>query len=153
MRKFKNILEEELRKITDPLGIRIIEVVHYRGKNGLHIRAVIDKNNGVTLNDCERVTRLFNERLDVLGIVEEEGYTLEISSPGINRVFKRKEEYEAFRTRQVKVILKEPLAPEDRKREHTGELLGLADGVVSLRTESGVLSIPYEKISKTKLDG
>lgn len=153
MREIKNILEKELHKVTDPLGIRVIELTVYSGKNGLHIRAVIHKYNGVTLNDCEQVTRLFNDRIDVLEIVDRDGCTVEISSPGINRVLKRKEEYEVFRSRRVKVILKEPLEKNGKKREHTGELQGLKDDIVTLGTEDGVLSIPYDTIAKTKLQG
>jgi ribosome maturation factor RimP len=123
----------------------------------LHIRAVIDKYNGVTLNDCEQVTRLFNERLDILEVIDSDAYTLEISSPGLYRVFKRKEEYEAFRSRQVKVFLKEPLeqGPEAHRgrRELGGILMGLENDTVMLKTSEDTVEIPYRLVSKTKLDG
>lgn len=152
MRELTTILEAELHKVADPLGIRVIELTVYRGKNGLHIRAVVDKNKGVTLSDCEQVTRLFKDRVDVLELIDQAGYTLEISSPGMNRVLKRKEEYEAFRSRRVKVILKEPLENKGT-REYTGELQGLRGDTVVLDTGEGVLSIPYGAIAKTRLQG
>ncbi|HEB31520.1 MAG TPA: hypothetical protein ENI15_11700, partial [Spirochaetes bacterium] len=55
------ILNEEVEKITIPLGLKTIELDAKRGPNGLNIIAVIDKDGGVTISDCEKVTRLLND--------------------------------------------------------------------------------------------
>jgi ribosome maturation factor RimP len=146
-------LREELRTITDSLGVRVIEVKTYRGKNGLQIHVVIDKYNGVSIGDCGDVTRLFGERLDVLDIVDEGKYTLEVSSPGIGRTFKSKGEYSLFASRKVRVFLKEPLENGSRERTYAGILRGIENDTVTIETPSDTLKIPLDRISKTKLEG
>lgn len=146
-------LEEELRKIIDPLRIRVIEVTTKMGKNGLNIKAVIDKDGGVSLRDCEKVTRLFNDRLDILKIVEEENYNLQVSSPGIQREFKDKREYNLFKSRNVKVMLKEPINSGFKDNVMTGTLEGIDRDIVTLVVCGQKIRIPLERIRKTKLDG
>jgi len=147
------ILHEELEKITIPLGLKTVELDAKRGPNGLNIIAVIYKDGGVTISDCEKVTRLLNDRLDILHPDEIDNYTLQVSSPGISRVFKDKKEYELFNSKDVKVILHEPM---DSKRGSTiieGKRAGFKDDVVNIDTEDGPILIPLNKISKTKLNG
>jgi ribosome maturation factor RimP len=147
------ILNEEIEKITIPLGLKTIEIDAKRGPNGLKIIAVIEKDGGVTISDCEKVTRLLNNRLTILHPEEIDNYTLQVSSPGTERVFKNKKEYELFNTKDVKVILHEPL---DSSRDSTvieGRLAGFKDDVVKIEKEGELILIPLNKISKTKLNG
>lgn len=153
METLKDILLSELEKLTVPLQIRIIEVSTKRGKSGLHIKVVIDKDNGVTVHDCEKISRLYNDRLEILETVEEENYTLEVSSPGIQRVLKEKSEYNLFHSRRVKVILKEPLNKGSHDTILTGKLEGIAHDIVTLIVDGKKLGIPVDKINKTRLDG
>lgn len=145
-------LRKELEKIVDKLSLRIIELSPKRGKNEFHIHVVVDKDGGITLHDCEKVTRLLNDRLETLKLLGEESYSLRVSSPGIDRVFKDEKEYDLFKDRDVKVILKEPLDENHRDFILRGNLQGLENGIVILVAEGQKLSIPLEKISKTKLD-
>jgi ribosome maturation factor RimP len=66
----EDTLQGELKRIAEPLGLTVIEVKTYRGKKELQIHVVIDKYNGVSIADCEKVTRLFGERIDVLEVVD-----------------------------------------------------------------------------------
>lgn len=149
----KSILLDELKKITQPLEIRLIEFSISRGKNGINIRVVIDKEGGVTLNDCERINRLYNDRLTILKLIEDDNYTLQVSSPGMNRVFKDDEEYNLFKSRRVRVILKEPVNETSGDNIIAGVLEGMEGRIVNLSVGGKRVSIPIEKISKTKLDG
>lgn len=149
----KSILLNELKKITQPLEIRLIELSMSAGKNGINIRVVIDKDGGVTLNDCERINRLYNERLTILKLIENDNYTLQVSSPGMNRVFKDDEEYNLFKSRKVRVILKEPVNEISGDNVISGVLEGIEGRIVNLLVSGRRVSIPIEKINKTKLDG
>jgi len=146
------ILWAELTKITDPLGVIIVEISVGKGKNGLNIRIIVDKEGGIQIGDLEHITRLLNDRLSVLEILDENDYSLQVSSPGIYREFKSKEEYGLFKSRKVKVILREPL---DNMRDSvvTGILRGMEDDDVTIETGGRTVSIPFDKIVKTKLDG
>ncbi len=148
----KSILLEELKKITQPLNIRVIELATWRGKSGLNIRVVVDKEGGITLNDCEEITRLYNDRLTILKPMEYNNYNLQVSSPGIQRVFKDKEEYNLFKLRKVRIILKEPLNDAFRDTVIKGVLEGMQDETVMLSMGGKRVTIPIHKISKTRLD-
>ena len=108
MDEARQILISEFERVLDPLGIQIVQLSTYRAKNGLNIQVVIYKEGGVTLNDCERVTRIFNDILSILEPIDENNYTLQVSSPGIDRVFKDKKEYNIFTSAHVKIIVDEP---------------------------------------------
>ncbi len=147
------ILNEEVEKITIPLGLKTIELDAKRGPNGLNIIAVIDKDGGVTISDCEKVTRLLNDRLAVLHPAEIDNYTLQVTSPGTSRVFKDKKEYELFILKDVKVILLKPIDSRQGSTVIEGKLTGFKDDVVNIETEGELIHIPLNKISKTKLNG
>jgi len=147
------ILNEEVEKITIPLGLKTIELDAKRGPNGLNIIAVIDKDGGVTISDCEKVTRLLNDRLAILHPAEIDNYTLQVSSPGTSRVFKDKKEYELFISKDVKVILLKPLDSSHGSTVIEGKLAGFKDDVVMIEAEGELIPIPLNKISKTKLNG
>jgi len=151
--KIDDILIEELHKIIDPLKIKLIELSAIKGRNGLNIKIVIDKDNGVTINDCEKITRLYNNRLIVFDLIENENYNLQISSPGIDRVLKKIDEYSFFNGRKVKIFLHEMQTEGYKSNIICGVLKGMEKNIVKLETEYGTIEIPFSKIKKTKLDG
>jgi ribosome maturation factor RimP len=153
MDPFENTVKDELAKITEPLHLRLIEVSAKRARNGLNIIVVVDKDGGVTIADCELVTKLLNDRFSVLQTFDQENYNLQVSSPGMFRVFKRMEEYDLFQSRNVKVILKEPLSSGQTSTVLEGKLEGIDDAIVTILVDDERLNIPLEKISKTKLNG
>ena len=155
MNETRQILLDELERVVEPLGIQIVELSVYFGKNGLNIRAVVYREGGITINDCERVTRLYNDRLAILEPIDENNYTLEVSSPGIDRVFKDRKEYDIFVSRHVKIIV-------DKSFEGSeggvlrGTLKGLEGDSVMIIPHidpHGQISIPIDSIRKTQLDG
>jgi len=159
----KEILIKELCKIINPLHIKLIEFSAKMGRNGLNIKIIIDKYKGVTIDDCEKIARLYNDRLSILDIMEEENYNLQISSPGIDRSFKSKDEYNIFSGRRVKVYLKEigdlkkiadlkEIADLKKIRGQrgsniiTGLLRGIENNIVKLEVNSEIIEITLDKI-------
>ena len=153
MGTLKNILMEEIKKISEPLHVSIVELSVKKGKNGLHILVVIYKEGGVTIVDCEKVSRLFNNRLTILKPIEEGNYNLQVSSPGIYRVLKDKSEYNLFKSRPVKVILKKQFSGMYKSGVLKGILEGIKHDIATIDVEGERLDIPLERISKTKLNG
>jgi len=152
MGKLDGTLLSELEKITEPLNLRVVELITTGGRGGLQIKVVIDRDGGVSLNDCERVTRLFNERLSILSPINIEDYTLEVSSPGTKRIFKNRKEYNLFKGRRVKVILEKPVEKGCSTVIH-GILEGMKNGNVELTVDGKPFSVPLANIRKTKLNG
>ena len=147
------ILIQELRKITDPLAIRVIDLKAKRGKNGMNIHVVVDKDGGVTLDDCERITNLLNARMDVLRPIGDENYSLQLSSPGLYRVLRNQEEYELFKGKKVLMTLREPSDKDHPSTVLEGILEGMEHGTVRLSVAGEMLGIPLDKILRTKLNG
>jgi ribosome maturation factor RimP len=153
MEDIQKQLQDEVKKLTDPQNIRVIECAVLKGKNGLNISVIIDKDGGVTIDDCERVSRMFTSRIDILELLEDENYNLKVSSPGIDREFKSDLEYDLFRSRDVKIFLKKSLDQMDAPTVVRGQLLGMKNGLVKIKRGDEIVAIPLEEIKKTKLDG
>jgi ribosome maturation factor RimP len=148
------ILLNEFERVVEPLGIQIVQLSAYTGKSGMNIRVVIHRNGGVTLDDCERVTRIFNDILTILEPIDENNYTLQVSSPGIDRVFKDEKEYNIFASAHVKIVFDET-SPYGEGGVIRGVLKGLkGDSVVLVphNEPKRELSIPLNSIRKTQLD-
>jgi len=112
------------------------------------LRLVVDGPEGVTLDQCARISRQASAMLDVDEPFRHR-YTLEVSSPGIDRKLYREADYRRFAGRQVKVKMKPSY------REHrvvVAELVGLKDGQVTLTgDDGGTITLPLEEISETRL--
>jgi ribosome maturation factor RimP len=155
MEDIQKILFEEVTKISEPLRITVVECSVKRGKNGSSILVVIEKEGGITVNDCERVSRLLGARVEILELGGLENYNLQVTSPGIDREFKDRREYNIFKSKKVKVILWDPLEKKGGDQDNVlkGTLLGISDDIVKLERGGEVVSIPLRSIRRTKLDG
>jgi ribosome maturation factor RimP len=148
METLRKELLAELSKITSPLGIRIVELQAMKGKRAFTITVVVDKGGKVSIEDCEMVTKLFNARLEVLELLRGANYSLQVSSPGTSRVFKSRDEYDIFRGREVRVVLKEPV---ERTNVLDGVLENAEGDSITLSVSGERVSVPFSNISKTRL--
>ena len=80
--------EELLAPIVEKMGIEIYDVEYVKEGSEYYLRAYIDKEGGVNINDCEAVSRAFSDVLDEADPIEE-AYVLEVSSPGLGRTLKK----------------------------------------------------------------
>jgi ribosome maturation factor RimP len=147
-------LYEEVRTITEPIGLVIVDLAIKERREGTNIYLVIHKDTGVTIQDCERVSKFLNDRLSVLGNVwGRKDYSLQVSSPGLYREFKNKREYNIFRSRQVKIILKKPYEDISKNPVLEGKLVNMENDIVSLEMADKTVEVPLQRISTTKLNG
>lgn len=133
------ILEEKELKLVD------IEFIK-EGKPVLRI--YIYNPEGTTIENCEFVSRRIGTILDVEDLIPY-SYILEVSSPGLNRKLKNKEEYEIFKGRDIKISTNEPI---NDKSFFRGKLLGLENEDVKIEENDKEIKIPLEKINKAQLD-
>jgi ribosome maturation factor RimP len=137
--------------VAEIVGFAGMELVHLelrREGAGLVLRLFIDKNGGVTLDDCARISRLVSSQLDADDPIPNR-YTLEVSSPGIDRPLVRDQDYSRFTGHFIRLTTAAPL---EGQRRFSGRLIGLADGNVRLALEDGrEVAIPREQVAMARL--
>jgi ribosome maturation factor RimP len=146
MAELAETLFEETRERVEKAGVTLLDVeVIPRGRT--LFRFVIDAEGGATIDDCVRVDRIltgyFQESDRVFG-----NYTVEVTSPGLERKLRRREEYDHFRGRRVQVIA--PLG-EGTQQEIRGVLEGTEGNEVLLLCDDETMRIPFDLIAKAKL--
>jgi len=112
------------------------------------LRVLLDKPGGVTLKDCEDFSRLVDPVLDVEGIISDR-YDLEVSSPGMNRPLRKKEDFVKYQGDLVSIKTREPL----NGRAHFKGLLKEVKGeYVCLEIDKQIFEIPWQMIFKANLE-
>ena len=147
-------IAEQIRQILIPIlesmGLTLWDLeFHKQGPQWL-LRIFIDRESGgVTLNDCETVNRDLGAALDVEDIISH-AYTLEVSSPGLDRSLSKPEHFARFTGSRVKLKTYQPI---NGQKVFRGTLRGLVEGMVSMELETGVvLEIPMTGITKASLE-
>jgi len=145
---------EHVRQLLDPIlesmGLSLWDLeFHKQGPQWL-LRIFIDRESGgVTLSDCETVSRDLSAALDVEDIISHE-YTLEVSSPGLDRTLSQPGHFIRFTGSMVRIKTYQPI---NGQKVFRGKLLGLVEGTVKVEIETGeVLDIPMTGITKASLE-
>ena len=113
------------------------------------MRLFIEKEGGVTIDDCQRVSREVEAILDVEDPITGP-YTLEVSSPGLDRPLKRPEDFKRYEGRIARVVTLEPV---DNQKFFVGEILEAGDdAIVMLMPTDKKVDIEYKKISRARLE-
>jgi ribosome maturation factor RimP len=144
-----NRITEIANRVAEPEGIEIVEVQLLGGGKARLLRIFIDKPAGVSHQECEFISQQVGTILDVEDVIPGEGYTLEVSSPGLERKLTKPKDFERFAGRKAKFLLREPV--ENRKRWE-GTLLRFSDGLIALEPEAGkVIHIALGQVEKANL--
>lgn len=126
------VCREIAQPFADQLGLSIWDVRFVKEGADWYLRVIIDKPDGVDINDCVDMTHLLSPALDKADPIAQ-SYCLEVMSPGVERELTRPEHFEAFEGMPVTVRLIRP--DESGQREFVGILLGAPDGNVAIQTE------------------
>ena len=136
------------REVVGYAGLEFVHLDAKREPGGFVLRLYIDKPGGVTLDDCARVSRQISAQLDVEDPIEGH-YTLEVSSPGLDRPLFEDGDFVRFAGRQVSISTSVPL---DGQRNFQGRLEGLEDGSVLLTLQGGrLVTIPRGQVTRARL--
>ncbi|HMF77871.1 MAG TPA: ribosome maturation factor RimP [Bryobacteraceae bacterium] len=129
--------------------IEIVEIqLRGAGKARL-LRIYIDKPGGVTHEDCALISERLGKLLDEENVIPEDGYTLEVSSPGVERKLSKPRDFERVVGQTVRLAVQEPGQP---RTSVTGKLAEVADGTLALEIKPGsVLRVPLEQVQKANL--
>jgi ribosome maturation factor RimP len=149
----KTGLVEKLTELSEQAasgtGIEISEVqLRGAGKARL-LRVYIDKPGGVTHGDCELVSERLGRLLDEQDVIPGEGYTLEVSSPGVERKLSKPRDFERVVGEKVRVVVHEPIEGSVR---FEGKLTGFQDQELKIELgDAHVVKVPLDKVRKANL--
>ena len=128
-------------------GCSLWDVEYVREAGVWYLRLYIDKAGGVSINDCEAISRPVSDKLDEADPIEG-SYTFEVSSAGADRALKRPEHFEACLGSEVEVKL---YRAEDGKKDWVGVLSAYDDGAVTLSTPAGEKVFNKQDVALTRL--
>ena len=120
-----------LHPIVDPMNIEIYDVEYVKEGQDMYLRAYIDKEGGVNINDCEAVSRPLSDALDKDDFIEE-AYILEVSSPGLGRMLKKDKHLDKSIGEAVDIKL---YKPQDGSKEFTGLLIGYTEETITIQED------------------
>lgn len=140
-------LTELLAPVVESLGCELWGIdYHAQGKQSV-LRLYIDKADGVQMEDCERVSRQVSSVMDVEDPISSE-YTLEVSSPGMDRSFYKLEQYTDYVGSQINVRLRIAF---DGRKKFSGLLKGVEDDEIVLEADGEEYLLPFELIDKANV--
>src|SRR5436309_3066463 len=141
----REAINEIIERVTAREGVELVHWETVGPRNHFVLRIFMDKPGGINLGDCERVSNQVGTLLDVEDLIPNQ-YTLEVSSPGIERGLYKFADYERFAGSRVKLRTATPI---NGQRNFKGKLLGISGDVISFEADTaGRIEIPFEQIVK-----
>lgn len=146
-------LAEKIEKIVNPvinsMGVWLEEIELKKQGRRFLLRIFVDKEGGVSLDDCERVSREIEAQLDVEDTIPG-SYILEVSSPGLDRPLRRPEDFRRFKGNLARIVTSRSI---DNQTFFIGEIVDAGDeGIVLLLPGEKRVNIEYKDISKARLE-
>jgi ribosome maturation factor RimP len=143
---------ERVRTMMDPIlsqeGLELADIEYRRESKGWVLRLYLDKEGGVTLDDCTRVSQEVGRNLDIEDFIQAP-YTLEVSSPGLTRSLKTEKDFEKNCQRLVKVKTFDPI---ENRRSFKGRLLRVSEKTIEIESDGGIFQIPLNNVAKANLE-
>ena len=135
-------------KTVSDLGYVLVDIEYKKQVGGMVLELFIDSNKGITLEDCEKVSRALDEPLDELNPTNDESYILNVSSLGLDRPLTTEYQFNKYQDKEVEVKFYEPFKPYNEKVK-VGILKSWDNENFSILfdTEHGTLLIPRKKIA------
>jgi ribosome maturation factor RimP len=144
-----DIAEQCIEPLAAAEQMEIVDVQFVVEQGKKVLRFFLDKNGGITLSDCERMSGLIGDTLEASGKFSE-AYVLEVSSPGVDRVLKKEKDFVRFAGQRAKISV---FAPVNGQRNFLGVIVSAANGAVTIDDESGKkVTLPLEAIARARLE-
>ncbi|MEC4685495.1 MAG: ribosome maturation factor RimP [Nitrospirota bacterium] len=141
-------VRELAREATEIAGVELfdVELLGQRGK--MIVRVIIDNEQGIGIKDCERVSKQLEALLDVEDPIQG-SYTLEVTTPGLDRPLRGIEDFERFKGRLARVVTTERIA---NQTFFVGRIKSVKGDTIVLELENKEVEIPYKIVSKARLE-
>ncbi|MBP5595582.1 MAG: ribosome maturation factor RimP [Pseudobutyrivibrio sp.] len=141
--------EELITPILEELGFELYDVEYVKEGSEYYLRAYIDKDGGITIDDCVEVSRRMNDLLDAEPqIGGDEGYIFEVSSPGLGRVLKKDKHFEKAIGQDVDIKTYKPV---NGAKEFTGMLKSFDKDTLTIEFEDGTEVFSRSDVAQVKL--
>ena len=145
MSKVSEIVTELVTPIVESLGCELVEVEFAKKYNGDNLTVFIDKKGGVTIEDCEAVHSAIDEPLDELDPTSGKPYTLNVSSPGVDRPIVTDKDYTRNMGEELEVKLFQAI---DKKKVFVGKLVEFNENTITLDINGQTQELERKMISK-----
>ncbi|HUL21824.1 MAG TPA: ribosome maturation factor RimP [Thermodesulfobacteriota bacterium] len=148
----RNVIVDRVRAIILPIvlseGMEVVDIEYRRESGGWVLRVILDKQGGVTLDDCTRVSQEVGRNLDVEDTIPT-SYTLEVSSPGLNRPLRTERDFTKYLHRLVKVKTVDPI---ENRRQFKGKLLAVSENGLEIQVDGRIFQIAFSNVAKANLE-
>lgn len=148
MAKVKEISEAKLRPVIEEMGYELVDVEYKKEFDGMSLIFTIDKEEGVTIDDCEKVNKAIDPIIDELNPTGDEPYTLVVSSPGLDRQLKTDRDLRRTLDKDVSLTLFSKL---DGKKNFEGTLVNFDEKTVTIKIDDEEKVFDRDKIAGLKL--
>ena len=147
MAKITELTAQLARPVAEANGCSLWDVEYVKEAGSWYLRVYIDKDTGVSIDDCEAVSRVLSDLLDEADPIQDP-YTFEVSSAGADRALKKPEHFQAFLGAQVDVKF---YRAQNGQKTCTGTLTGYQDGAVTLDLGGEEVTFPKEDVASVRL--
>ncbi|GEL75839.1 ribosome maturation factor RimP [Tenuibacillus multivorans] len=150
-KKIVALTEELVQPIVDELNLELVEVEFVKEGKNHFLRVYVDKEGGIDIEECGKVSERLSEKLDEADPIEQ-AYFLEVSSPGVERRLKTRSDFERFIGSHIYVKTYEPIHGD---KEFYGDLFAFEEDEITLtvkeKTREKDIKIPFDKIAKANI--
>lgn len=136
--KVKSICIEKINPIIEEMGYEVVEVDYSKQVDGMNLIFYIDNEKGITIEDCEKVTKVIDPILEELDPTDNKPYILSISSPGIDRPIKNDRDFNRNLGKEIEITLFSKL---DGKKNFKGNLKSFSNDDVTIESVKGEITI------------
>ncbi len=147
MAKVTDVVYELALPFLEAQGCSLWDVEYVKEAGEWYLRVYIDKPGGVSIDDCEAVSRPLSDKLDEADPIEG-SYTFEVSSAGADRALRKPEHFAAYLGSEVEVRL---YRPQSGRKNWVGTLLRYEDGAVTLQTPTGESVFTKQDVAQVRL--
>lgn len=147
MSKITETVEKLARPVVEAEGCSLWDVEYVKEAGTFYLRVFVDKEGGVDIDDCERISRILDPILDEADPIPD-SYVFEVGSAGIERELKRPSDFEMFMGSEVEV---KTYAPVNGSKSFVGKLSGYEDGNVTLELGAKPVLVEKKNVSQVKL--
>lgn len=137
----------QIEQIVSDLGYVLVDLEYSKKSTGMVLELFIDSKDGITLNDCERVSRALDKPLDEINPTNDEPYCLNVSSLGLDRPLTTEYQFNKYRGKEVEVKLYKPNG-EYRKKHFEGILIGWTENSVTIKENGAKITLQKNEIAQ-----
>lgn len=145
--QYESRTEKLLLPIVEENGFELVDVEYVKEGSSWYLRAYIDKPGGITVDDCEIVSRKLSDLLDKEDFISD-AYILEVSSPGLGRPLKKDKDFERSIGQEVEIRLYRAL---DHRKEYQGVLKAYDKGTVTIMEDGNEITLNRAELALIRL--